>query len=499
MSAEDDASGSQETGEETPPPAPDAQLEADAPPEPEPRSEPGYVDYFADAAVEPDGRSEASEPAEASRSRPASLLGDLPAFRALARDAERTVGSVLRGYDFGAAAQMRQLRDIARSASGMDQLSASLQNLVKMPPVFDHVVGARLKELQAMAGMATTRPFYAEMERVNQMVRDIAQTAMPNASVLAVDQFRFLDNITPLAVQQLQLSVSANLARVAFPNTGLETWRMSLLAQSNVARLASVQLPDVSPALLGVLAARTDVAAGLSEQLALNVPGRVLDGATAKTTRAWQRYTALKPTQHRLKMSAVAGSTVGGIIGNDLLLVAEDDDAEELAADIDAQVVEPWHSGTIAARSDLHAALNAIDPGIAEFLIAGWEDVERKGAAAASKIAHCVVEAVDQTLRALAPVEDAAAWLRRDGRTPAKTDFDDKGRPTRRGKVAYVLRDRPGDRLLVQSQEAALAGLLAQVQGQAQGVKHAPGAATVAYAQTLLVIAEGLLMGLVLV
>ena len=64
--------------------------------------------------------------------------------------------------------------------------------------------------------------------------------------------------------------------------------------------------------------------------------------------------------------------------------------------------------------------------------------------------------------------------------------------------MAYALRDRPGDRLLVQSQEAALAGLLAQVQGQAQGVKHAAGTATVAYAQTLLVIAEGLLMELVL-
>jgi hypothetical protein len=272
---------------------------------------------------------------------------------------------------------------------------------------------------------------------------------------------------------------------------------MSLLAQSNVARLANVQLPDVTPALLGVLAARTDVTAGLSERLAVNIPGTALNRATAQTARAWQRYTALKPTAHRLEMSTAAGSTVGGIIGSDLLLATEDDDAEELAADIDAQVVQPWHNGTIAARSDLHAALQAIDPTIADFLIGGWEDVERKGAAAASKIAHCVVEALDHTLRALAPPDAAAVWLRRDGRTPAKSDFD-KEKPTRRGRIAYALRNRPGDRLLVQNQEAALAGLVAQVQTQAQSVKHAPGAATVTYAQMLLVTAEGLLMQLVL-
>ncbi|MET7374802.1 hypothetical protein [Micromonospora arida] len=505
MSRNDEVLGGGDIGKSDPQsgvnlePAPESVPDASA--EPEPQSEPEFVDYFSADAVEANattGPAEASESTEASERPAPASRGDIPALRALARDAERTVGSILGSYDFGVAAQTRPLQDIVRSASGMDRLTANLQNLVKLPQAFDYVMGARLKVLQDIAGSAVTRPFYADLERVNQTIQDIARTAMPNASVLAVDQFRFLDKVTPLAVQPLQLSVSADLARNVFANTAVETWRMSLLAQSNVARLASVQLSDVSPALLGVLAARAEVAAGLSERLAGNFPGKVLDGATAQTARAWQRYTALKPTAHRLEMSAAAGSAVGGIIGSDLLLITEGVEAEELAADIDAQVVEPWHTGAIAARTDLHAALQAIDPSIADFLIGGWEDVERKGAAAASKIAHCVVEAVDHTLRALAPPEAAAAWLRRDGRTPAKTDFDDKGKPTRRGRIAYALRNRPGDRLLVQNQEAALAGLVAQVQGQAQGVKHAPGAATVTYAQTLLVTAEGLLMQLVL-
>jgi hypothetical protein len=62
--------------------------------------------------------------------------------------------------------------------------------------------------------------------------------------------------------------------------------------------------------------------------------------------------------------------------------------------------------------------------------------------------------------------------------------------------VAYVLRDRPADRRLVQSQEEALASLVAQVQGQA--ITHASGAATVTQARMLLVTAEALLMQLVL-
>jgi hypothetical protein len=50
----------------------------------------------------------------------------------------------------------------------------------------------------------------------------------------------------------------------------------------------------------------------------------------------------------------------------------------------------------------------------------------------------------------------------------------------------------------VQSQEQALASLVGRVLDQAQGIKHAPGAATVMQAQMLLVTVEALLMQLVL-
>jgi predicted component of type VI protein secretion system len=107
MSTNDEVLSGEGTGE------PNPQPEADAPAEPEPQSEPEHVDYFADDAVEPAAAIEPDEPTEASQRRPsAASLGDHPAFRKLARDAERTVSSILGSYDFGAAGQMRQLQTL---------------------------------------------------------------------------------------------------------------------------------------------------------------------------------------------------------------------------------------------------------------------------------------------------------------------------------------------------------------------------------------------------
>jgi hypothetical protein len=78
------------------------------------------------------------------------------------------------------------------------------------------------------------------------------------------------------------------------------------------------------------------------------------------------------------------------------------------------------------ASNDDHF-LRGIDITIVTFLEGAWDDVQRSGSAAPSKIAHCVVEAVDHTLRALAPPDAVRQWLHRDGRKPAKGDPDETG------------------------------------------------------------------------
>jgi hypothetical protein len=336
--------------------------------------------------------------------------------------------------------------------------------------------------------------------RAQEAIASILRTANTGAGAraqLLTSQMKVLDGLTRPGWRRMELAATAELARVVFPNTGLEIWRLSLLAEADGARLAGGRLPDIAPGLLDQLGARTSLATDLAERLAGAEPAAPLTAATTTTTRAWGRYIALTPTAHRLQMSTVAGTTVGGLIGGDLLRLPDGAEVEEIAEEVDQRLVEPWEAGAAGVRGELFAALRAIDANIVAFLEGGWDDVVRSGSAAPSKIAHCVVEVVDHTLRALAPPEAALAWLQREGQRPGKADVHD-GRPTRRGRVAYALRDRPGDRRLVQNQAEALAGLVAQVQEQAQGIKHAPGAATVTQARMLLVTVEALLMQLVL-
>src|SRR4051794_534470 len=94
---------------------PDAPAEPDALAEQEPPSEPEYVGYFTGDAVEANATAApaaATGLTEASEHWTAASLRDLPGVTAVVRDAERAVGSIFRGYDFGAGAQMRQIQDI---------------------------------------------------------------------------------------------------------------------------------------------------------------------------------------------------------------------------------------------------------------------------------------------------------------------------------------------------------------------------------------------------
>ena len=61
---------------------------------------------------------------------------------------------------------------------------------------------------------------------------------------------------------------------------------------------------------------------------------------------------------------------------------------DEDPTDVDALVVAPWQGGPQAARCDLYGALTEVCSGAVEFLEGGWDDVQRDGAMAESKVAH---------------------------------------------------------------------------------------------------------------
>lgn len=416
----------------------------------------------------------------------------------LAEEAQRALNAVTRNMNTGLAADIAQVEKNLRTALGFDRIAADIQHRVLPAHLFEQLAGPSTAALSTAAQNLLAGSLGAEYDRLGHLAEQITRNLMPTAPGLLVQQLKLFDGMTPPALQQLELTAIGNAVRFAFGDTPVETWRTSLLAGFDAARIADLHLPAIGPAMLAQLSERTRVATDLAERLATAVPGTTRTVGVAKSTRAWQQYIALKPTPHRVQMSTVAGTTVGGLIGGDLLLLPDNQDAEELADDVDVQVVEPWRSGPAQAREELFAALRRIDAAIVAFIEGAWDDVERSGAAAPSKIAHCVVEAVDHTLRALAPPEAVTTWLHRNGRQPTKTELDQSGRPTRPARVAFVLRARPGDRRLAQTQEQALASLVSRVQEQAQGVKHAPGAATVTQARMLLVTVESLLMQLTL-
>lgn len=236
------------------------------------------------------------------------------------------------------------------------------------------------------------------------------------------------------------------------------TWRTSALQvaglEESVARYWRVQ------GLVGAL--RSDSALrGQSFGAAMRA-NRYLDGLPTKPLprRAWAAGLAVDGT---------AGLVVGEALLADSLTAAS---VEEVAADAESVIFDSWRSGSAALRGELCTALRSLDPLLPDLLAGAWDDVERAGSAAASKVAHCLVELLDQTLRAAAPDEDITAWFARE--SPDSSYVHD-GEPTRRARVAFILRGRSvRDRQLVLAQEGAIAAQLTPLMGSLQQGKHGP-------------------------
>ncbi|MGY2004239.1 pPIWI-associating nuclease domain-containing protein [Blastococcus sp. SYSU DS1024] len=419
----------------------------------------------------------------------------------------------------GGAVDRQALAQLATSVAGIPSqaiirdVAGQLARLAPPPDLtFEHLVGPTMKDLLARAAelsaaAAPPQLLVAQLSSVGQLIAQVQTTHVPGAAQLIAQHLRVLDGLTPQLLQAAELAATADLARRAFGGTALETWRLSLLASADVARIAELGQTLIAPAQVEQLAACTRVTADLAARLAAaDFSGHALLQNTAGAARAWQNYLQHPPTPHSVRMATAAGTAVGGLVGADLLRLPAERITGDDRADIDSLIVAPWQSEGRAAQVDLYDALAEVNPDAVGFLKGGWDDVHHRGAMAASKVAHCAVEALDHTLRALAPEAAVVDWVRSTGQ-PGK-DYLHEGRPTRRGRVAYALRGRAGDRRLVQQQVeavvgqrdaiAAVAGQVSGVLEQAQGIKHAPGAATVVQARTVLVSAEALLMQLVI-
>lgn len=117
------------------------------------------------------------------------------------------------------------------------------------------------------------------------------------------------------------------------------------------------------------------------------------------------------------------------------------------------------------------------------------------GPAATVKVATCAVEALERTLRKLAPDADGQAWHIHQ-RRPA-SELDSKGGPTYAVRARYVLRSHIGVQRLVTSQVDAVVALVPELRSRLQAGKHA-SSGTLAALQVHLVSVEAVLVQLLL-
>jgi len=296
-----------------------------------------------------------------------------------------------------------------------------------------------------------------------------------------------------LAMQQLV--ATSGIADLIGGDKMMASWRQSLLSEATARSLVgTMALPGSSANLLrDIVGTNAATARVVSRYAELNKSRMLAPAISTSPTRELRGFLVrmpVAPDVDELTFAVRASRGVAGIAAADLLAA---DGVVELEAGelLEAEVVDPWVSGPQKSRAVLLARLGALEGSIPELLQAAWDQVERKGPAAVSMAAHAVVEAVDRTLRAVAP-DEAVLTAQAAGDLNKEAVYDKGGRlvPTRTGRIALaLLQRRPGEAKLVAAQTKALAKTVSVAQEELQAGKHA-SEGTVGLIRTYLVSVE---------
>lgn len=248
-------------------------------------------------------------------------------------------------------------------------------------------------------------------------------------------------------------------------------------AQDSLARLATTSISASMADLFDSLIRYGQVQAHLGA-FAVDVGAPVmLRGYTRLAGRRYDCYLDGLPARPIAKRATVArlggDAQTGLLVAEALTSDIDDDERDELTERFSVVSLEAWETGPAAARQELFAALDEVTPGLADWLRAAWENIERDGCKAASIIANSAVECIDRTLRVLAPVEAVTAWVTEAGQPKGWLDTK-TGVPTRASRIRYAMRNRSKrDARLAVDQVEALATLVQGLVGNLQNVKHA--------------------------
>lgn len=296
-----------------------------------------------------------------------------------------------------------------------------------------------------------------------------------------------------LALQQLV--ATSGIADLIGRDKMVAAWRQSLLSEATARSLiGTIALPEMgAPLLRDIVAANTvtaRVVGQFAEQNKATILAPAISARPTRELRSFLQRLPLEPNLDDLTLGVRASRSVAGIAAADILRNEGevDPDASRL---LEAEIVEPWMTGPEASRNLLFSRLAQLDPDVPDLLRGAWAQVERDGPAATSMASHAVQEAIDRTLRAIAP-DELVLRLFEAGRLAKDALYECNGKwvPTRAGRIATALHERhPGETKLIMAQTKALVASVTYLTGNLQGGKHASNG-TVGLVRTWLVAVE---------
>lgn len=245
-------------------------------------------------------------------------------------------------------------------------------------------------------------------------------------------------------------------------------------------------------ALLGSIAFRPTTTAQLTDQFARQVGARnwlltstALNNAVAVPLLATAPLGTYEQMLHRLHRSSVGrrddddilrlasthGDGVTALVARDALVASNDKQLAELTAAVEVEVVEPWRAARARAGEELQAMLAAVDPKLAALFRGSWEAVDREGPGYLESGCHLILEGLQRTLTRLAPEQELRDWAAETGQR--WHDLSADGRPTRKARIRYAMRNRSGERKLVAAEVEAVCASVDELAGRLNAGKHA--------------------------
>lgn|GEM_PF-2209472 len=194
------------------------------------------------------------------------------------------------------------------------------------------------------------------------------------------------------------------------------------------------------------------------------------------------RTAAGAPTAQYMERVDTAGLTTGWALKASMELTAR-------IVDTDLEEATETTLGPAGASSELRARLAAIDSDLPVKLDGAWERIDHGGTDAGRQAAHSLMEAVDWTLRLMAPPDAVLAWYGEQEPKPREA-LDANQMPTRVLKFRYIVREKPDKAFALDLYRRAINDLVRALQDPKHGSRTSDPHALAAVAMTV----EGFLL-----